>query len=251
MGVNNRPLCTEAGGGCDYDHECCNGSCRNFICYSCKRHGDLCYKNSQCCSGYCTDFTCGPCKTNEQWMFSGLMAWLYIFILFIDVMAGQALYEGSMGVNNRPLCTEDGGDCEYDFDCCNASCKNLICQDCKLEGCFCFKNSQCCSGYCTDFTCGPCKIDGRWCAYNSDCCSGYCRDLTCGPCKENGSWCFLHSDCCSNLCVIGWFTCEEESPYRKIRSPSLASSRDGNSQSKLKKNRAKNRKSKCMTTSKV
>ncbi|CAG7832725.1 unnamed protein product [Allacma fusca] len=105
MGTNNGPLCKEDGSGCDYDHECCNESCRMFICYECRRFGYYCYKNSQCCSGYCTNFTCGPCTTNERFCTYNS-----------DCCSGYC-------INLRcGACKENGSFCFLHSDCCSDFC---------------------------------------------------------------------------------------------------------------------------------
>jgi hypothetical protein len=109
-------------------------------------------------------------------------------------------------------CRGPGVTCQFDAQCCGASCDNGECGDdgsCRGPGVTCQFDAQCCGASCVNDECsddGSCRGPGVTCQFDAQCCSDNCVSGECsddGSCRGPGVTCQFDAQCCEGKCVSG------------------------------------------------
>lgn len=176
--------CTDLGGNCKTDEECCEGYvCTDYVCSNpCADLGETCSEGYvDCCEGgFCVQGICEECKPGGYSCEPGND----------ECCEGYRCWE--FRCTKEETCSDEGDDCSEDGDCC--------------EGLFCY------DGVCSEEI--ECGEEGETCGLGVECCEGlYCSENDeCVECAGVGETCGDYAgglSCCPDAyCYMG--ICEEK-----------------------------------------
>ena len=190
------PVCSETGGACGPDRDCCVGKCENSRCLppprptgpnACDENGHCphgpcvndyceggteCNKDSQCPDGQCQNGYCsGGCSSGQE------------------CPGGRC--------DNGRCCTVDHRRCGSNAECCGGMCRAETCRPSPGgPGDACTENSDCERGTCVDGHCSAGCATERDCPLEQACSAGAC-------CIPDNSFCTNSADCCGAFSVCG------------------------------------------------
>ncbi len=106
-GSDETPCCVATGSGCNYDYECCSGSCSSSVCVTNSANPSCTAAlGSRCNAGGCA------CTTDEQCCIGGCGA--------------NTIGDGDAG--DLRCCLSTGQPCGSPYDCCSSNCSSTTLQ---------------------------------------------------------------------------------------------------------------------------
>ena len=190
------PPCTDPGGSCKSNSECCSKKCdTSGVCASkniCQPEGNICVSKSDCCEDL--DCVADPnggkrCSKGSTCSFGSACA--------PPSAAGGAL---SCTPNSQDACCGHPEACVADESGLIGVCVDFTQPIVLPDGFECANNENCCNGFC-DKTSTPICAQPRTCAVFDP----SCYPAGCGASNPNA--CQTDADCCANQCVNGRCTC--------------------------------------------